>query len=101
VNLLDFKTRKLIDLETRKSVHTSMTRVTHTEFRKILFDYSLSMQEVFERFAFLVGENDSAAMCIIEELSRLKREKILDRLNEREAENLYDVISEVNPLEKI
>jgi len=98
---VDARTKKLIDLETRKSIHTSMTRTTHTEFRKALFDYSLSMQEVFERFAFLVGENDSLAMSIIEELSRLKREKILTSLNEREAENLYDVISEVNPLEKV
>ena len=98
---MDARTKKLIDLETRKSIHTSMTRTTHTEFRKALFDYSLSMQEVFERFAFLVGENDSLAMSIIEELSRLKREKILTSLNEREAENLYDVISEVNPLEKV
>ena len=97
---MDARTKKLIDLETRKSVHTSMTRATHSEFRKVLFDYSLSMQEVFERFAFLVGENDSQAMGIIEELSRLKREKILNRLNEREADNLYDVISEINPLEK-
>ena len=97
---MDPRTKKLIDLETRKSVHTSMTRTTHTEFRKVLFDFSLSMQEVFERFAFLVGENDSYAMRIIEELSRLKREKVLNQLNEREAENLYDVISEINPLEK-
>ncbi len=97
---MDVRTKKLIDLETRKSVHTSMTRATHSEFRKVLFDYSLSMQEVFERFAFLVGENDSQAMGIIEELSRLKREKILNRLNEREADNLYDVISEINPPEK-
>ena len=97
---MDLRTKKLIDLETRKSVHTSMTRATHSEFRKVLFDYSLSMQEVFERFAFLVGENDSQAMRIIEELSRIKREKVLNRLNEREADNLYDVISEINPLEK-
>ena len=97
---MDARVKKIIDLETRKSVHTSMTRTTHSEFRKVLLDYTLSMQEVFERFAFLVGENDSSAMSIIEELNRLKREKTLSRLNERESENLYDVISEVNPLEK-
>ena len=39
------------DFETRKSVHINLTRGTHAEFRKILFDCSLSMQEVFEECA--------------------------------------------------
>ena len=51
---MDDLTKKIIDLETRKSVHINLTRATHTEFRKSLFDYSLSMQEVFEKFASLV-----------------------------------------------
>ena len=97
---MDDRSKKIIDLETRKSIHTSLTRTTHTEFRKTLFDYSLSMQEAFERFAFLVGENDSSAVSIIQELSVLKREKALSRFNKKESENLYDIISEVNPLGK-
>jgi len=93
---MDDLTKKIIDLETRKSVHINLTRATHTEFRKSLFDYSLSMQEVFEKFASLVGENDSVAMSIIEKTYKDKREKVL-KVTTKEAENLYDAISEVDP----
>ena len=92
-------TKKVIDFETRKSIHTNLTRAAHTEFRKVLFGYSLSMQEVFERFATLVGENDPTAMLIIQETYQAKRDKIL-KVTRREAENLYDAISKVDPFEE-
>lgn len=96
---MDDVTRKLIDLETKKSVHINLTRATHTQFRKMLFDYSLSMQEVFEAFASLVGENDESATSIIKEVYRAKRDKATKRVTEKEAENLYDVISQIDPFE--
>ena len=89
--------KKLIDFETKKSVHTNLTRATHAGFRKVLLDYSLSMQEVFELFASLVSENDSVAMSIIKEAYETKREKSIKRVTEAEAENLYDAISEIDP----
>jgi hypothetical protein len=92
-------TDKIIDFETKKSVHINLTRATHTDFRKVLLDYSLSMQEVFERFAALVGEKDSVATSIILETYQAKRDKML-KVTEREAENLYDAISEVDPFKK-
>ena len=92
-------TKKIIDLETRKSVHINLTRATHSEFRKVLLDYSLSMQEVFEKFSGLVGENDPTAMSIIQEAYQAKRERTL-KISKKEAENLYDAISEINPLKK-
>jgi hypothetical protein len=96
---MDDLTKKIINLETRKSVHINLTRASHSEFRKTLFDYSLSMQEAFERFAMLVGENDPVAMSIIKETYRVKRDKVL-KVTKREAENLYDAISEVDPFIK-
>ena len=96
---MDDLTKKIISLETRKSVHVNLTRATHSEFRKVLFDYSLSMQEVFEKFSSLVGENDSVAMSIIEATYKDKRDRVL-KVTLREAENLYDAISEVDPFKK-
>ena len=93
---MDDITKKIIDLETRKSVHVSLTRVAHSEFRKVLLDNSLSMQEVFEHFSFLVGENDSTAMSIINEVRRIKRDRALSRVTKREEKNLYDAISETD-----
>ena len=60
-------TKKIVDFQTRKSVHINMTRATHSEYRKLLLDYSLSMQEVFELFARLAAEGDQRAVSIIEE----------------------------------
>ena len=96
---MDDLTKKIIDLETRKSVHINLTRATHSEFRKILFDYALSMQEVFEKFAALVGETDPVALSIIKEVYNAKRDKAL-KVSNREAENLYDAISEIDPFNR-
>lgn len=90
----------LVNFETKKSIHTNLTRATHAGFRKVLLDYSLSMQEVFESFASLVSENDSTAMAIIKETYQLKREKSIKRVTAQEAENIYDAISEVDPFRK-
>ena len=86
--------KKLIDFETRKSVHINMTRNTHSGFRKILLDYGLSMQEVFEYFASLVAENDNSAMNIIKDSYNNKRLKAIKKVTEQEADNLYDAIGD-------
>ena len=74
-----------------------MTKSTHTNFRKKLFDYDLSMQEVIELFAVLSGENDERAIDIIRQAKDQKRKKVLKKFSNDELESLYDTISEVNP----
>ena len=90
---------KIADLETKKSVHISMTKSAHAQFRKKLFDFDLSMQEVLELFANLAGENDSRAIDIIKEAKHLKRSRTIKKLTSSEVENLYDAISENDPFE--
>ena len=92
-------TQKLIDLETRKSVHINLTRATHSEFRKVLIDYNLSMQEVFEYFASLVAENDSSASSMVREAFSRKRDKAIKKVTAKEADNLYDAISYEDPFD--
>lgn len=89
--------RKIVDLETKKSVHISMTKLTHSQFRKCLLDYNLSMQEVLELFAQLVGENDDRAIDIIKQAKDNKRQKTLKKLTNNEVESLYDAISQIDP----
>ena len=89
--------QKLTDFETKKSVHINLTKTTHAGFRTALFEHSLSMQEVFERFAFLVATNDERANDIISEAKVIKRNKTLEKLNQNEVDNLYDAISHVDP----
>lgn len=93
------KIQKLTDFETKKSVHINLNKTTHAGYRKVLFDYSLSMQEVFERFASLVAENDERTIDILNEVKELKRTKTLARLNQDEVDDLYDAISHVDPFE--
>ena len=96
---MDEKTEKLINFETRKSVHVAMSRPVHAEFKKKLFDYGLSMQETFEHFARLVGEENIWAVKIIRGAYKLKRDNAI-KVTQKEAENLYDAISEVDPFSK-
>lgn len=92
------KFKKLVDFEARKNVHIMLPRGVHSEFKKLLCDYSLSMQETFALFARLVGEENVWAMKIVQEAYTLKRENATKVIG-REAENLYDAISGVNPFD--
>ena len=93
----DKHVEKLADFETKKSVHINLNKTTHSEFRKVLFDHGLSMQEVFERFAALVGREDERALEVVFEAKSLKRSKTLEKLNQNEVDNLYDAISNIDP----
>ena len=92
--------QKLTDFETKKSVHVSMSKLTHAAFRKKLFDFSLSMQEVLELFATLVGEHDDRAMDIMKQAKSLKRNRALKKLSDSEVEDLYDAISQIDPFRR-
>lgn len=93
----DKKIQKLVDLTTKKSVHVSMTTTSHSQFRKKLFDFGVSMQEVLELFASLAGGNDERAIDIIKEAKERKRQKALKKLTHNEVEDLYDAISQIDP----
>lgn len=93
----DKKVQKLTDFETKKSVHINLTKLTHSRFRTCLFEEGLSMQEVFERFAYLVASGDERAKDILQESKILKRNKTIERLSQNEVDNLYDAISHVDP----
>lgn len=94
--MADHKIQGVVDFQNRKSVHINLTRATHSEYRKKLFDYSLSMQEVFELFARLTSEGDKRAVSIVDEAFRNKREKAVKSFNDVEKRNLYDAISEMD-----
>jgi hypothetical protein len=95
------RTRKAIDryvdFETKKSIHINLTKRTHAEFRKILFEFDLSMQEVFEKFANLAASEDSRAISVLKDAKSDKRIKVLKGIDKLESESLYDAISEIDP----
>ena len=93
----DKSLQKIVDLQTKKSVHVSMSKDSHTQFRKTLFDFGLSMQEVLELFAQLSGEYDERAIDIIRPAKSNKHQKALKKLTDNEVEDLYDTISQIDP----
>ena len=88
---------RYVDFETKKSIHINLTKRTHAEFRKILLDLDLSMQEVFEKFADLAASEDSRALSVMKEAKSDKRMKVLKSIDKLESESLYDAISEIDP----
>ena len=71
---------KYIDFETKTSVHITLTRSMHSELRKLLFDYGLSMQQVFREFTRLLVEGDDRMSSMVDRLVREKREKITTKV---------------------
>ena len=62
-----------IDFRKRKSVHIALHTDTHKNFRKVLLDKDLSMQEVFQKFSELAVMGDKRAIKILEEAVNEKR----------------------------
>ena len=84
------------DFETKTSVHITLVRSTHAELRKILFDYKLSMQEVFREFTKLIVEEDKYVIKILDRLQKEKREKIPKKMVKSDAESLFRAIENSN-----
>ena len=55
------------------------------------------MQEVFEYFAQQFSEGHPALVKIVEDYCAAKRENLLQSLEEKYTENLYEVIGDDNP----
>ena len=70
---------------------------THTDFKKAVVSRDLSMQEVFEHLASMVGDDHPALKKILDEYVHLKRSKKIEKLQAKYTENLYDVIGDDNP----
>ena len=88
----------LIDFRKRKSVHVSLFSDTHRDFRKILIDRELSMQEVFQKFSELAASGDRRASKILDELVEEKRAGSVSRtktsIDVRSIDSIYKLIGD-------
>lgn len=91
------RVKALLTANRKKSVHISLFSKTHVDFKKFVVTKSLSMQEVFEHLACQVAEGHPALLRIIDEYCESKREKLVQSLEEKYTENLYDAIGDDNP----
>lgn len=88
-----------IDFETRKSVHINLTRETHAALRSYLFQQHLSMQEVFEELARQIVEEQPHMLDTLSSIAQSKRKKATKKLSSTDAESIFKVIEESNPLD--
>tara|TARA_R110000824_G_scaffold60853_17_gene162463 strand:+ start:1580 stop:1879 length:300 start_codon:yes stop_codon:yes gene_type:complete len=94
------RVKALLTANRKKSVHVSLFSKTHIDFKKAVIDRDLSMQEVFEYFATQFAEGHPALVKIIEQYCQEKKENLVQRLEEKYTENLYDAIGFDNPLKR-
>ncbi|MAF25166.1 hypothetical protein CL634_06280 [bacterium] len=86
------------DFESKKTVHFNITRESHTSLRMICFKHRLSMQEVFEEISQRIAAESSDMILLMEDMSERKKNKLIKKLSETDAQSLYNIIEEDNPV---
>jgi Tfp pilus assembly ATPase PilU len=86
------------DFESKKTIHFNITRESHSRLRIECFQKRVSMQEVFEEVAQRIAEQTPDMMNLLDAVSERKREKTIKKLSESDAESLYNIIEQENPI---
>ena len=90
--------KDLKDFETKKTIHFNITRETHSKIRIACFQNRLSLQEVYEELSQRIAAGSPDMVNMLEDLSQKKRERVIKKLSETDAESLYNIIESENPL---
>ena len=85
-------------VQSKKSIHFTITNEAHTGLRIECFKRKLSMQEVFEEISIRIAEETPDMMEMLDSLAKKKRNKEIDKLSNTDAESIFNLLSEVNPL---
>ena len=88
------------DFETKKTIHFTITRESHSKLRIACFNKRLSMQEIFEEIAQRIASDSPDMTKLLDDLSKNKRDKVIKKLSKTDAESLFNLIEEENPLSK-
>jgi hypothetical protein len=84
----------------KKSIHVNLNKDTHAELRMVLFKRGLSMQEVFEFLAVKVVDGDDTLSKFLDEIEYNKKcRSSAKKVNSSDAESIFDVIEQQNPME--
>ena len=75
-----------------------MTKSAHASLRVACVKRSLSVQEVFEEVAQLIGAENPDLMSILEDIAIRKRNKIIRQLSASDADSIFELIELNNPL---
>jgi hypothetical protein len=90
--------KTLVDFESKKTIHFNITREAHAQVRMNCFKYKLSMQELFEEIGQKIAAESPDILKIMEDLSTKKRERQIKSLSKSDAESIFSIIENENPL---
>ena len=86
------------DFETKKTIHFNITRETHSKLRILCFKNRLSMQEVYEEISQRIASESPEMINMLSDLAQNKRDRVIKKLSETDAESVYNIIEQENPL---
>lgn len=81
-----------------KSVHINLSITTHGEFRAILVKKGLSMQEVFERLASEIVDDNTYLLKMLDDIAVKKKNKELKKFSKTDTESIFYMIERDSPL---
>ena len=90
------KIKAVLNAGRKKSVHISLFTTTHVNLRKKLLEREVSIQEVFEYLSSLINDEHPSIVKLLDDYVDMKKEKLINKLEEKYTENLYRLISEEN-----
>jgi rRNA maturation endonuclease Nob1 len=93
--------KSYIDFETKKTIHFNITRETHSKIRIACFQNRLSLQEVYEELSQRIASGSPDMIDMLEDLSQKKRDRVIKKLSETDAESLFNIIESENPLNEV
>ena len=84
----------------KKSVHFNLLTETHAEFRVLAFKKKLSMQEIVEGLISRLANGDPTLTKIIDQIAKDKYNKELRKVIGTDAESIFEVIENQDPLQE-
>ena len=78
---------------TRRSIHTIVSDETHTAFKATCVQQKLTMQDFLEECINRLLDGDEDFMKFAAEISRRKKEKVIKRVSNTDADAVYRAIN--------
>jgi hypothetical protein len=87
------------DFDTRKHLHVKLFTKTKNELKIVAYRMNLSLQEIFERLARAIIDEDPYIITMLNEY-RLQKESGESSFSETDIDSIYDLIEKEKELQK-
>lgn len=81
-------------------MHINLTKPTHSGLRIVLLKRGLSMQEVFDRVASLICEQEGYFVRLLDSMEVEKRDRQIKQVTRTDADSIFDIIETASPFDE-